>query len=131
MRALTLPAIAAFAFMSVTASAQNWTGAPQVPVVLSNFKFAPKTIRLKAGQPVVLHLVNDAGGGHDFTARQFFATAKIRPQDAAYVVDGSVELHHGGETRDIALVPAAGRYKLKCTHTFHKLLGMSGTIIVE
>jgi plastocyanin len=47
------------------------------------------------------------------------------------VVDGSVELHHGGETRDIALVPAAGRYKLKCTHTFHKLLGMSGTIIVE
>ena len=37
----------------------------------------------------------------------------------------------GGTTRDIALFPQAGRYPLKCGHAFHKLLGMSGEIVVE
>jgi plastocyanin len=40
---------------------------------------------------------------------------------------------HPGMTHEIRLTaPAtAGRYKVKCTHRFHKLLGMGGTIIVR
>ena len=48
------------------------------------------------------------------------------------LVEGEVEVRPG-MTHDIQLTaPAApGRYKVKCTHTFHKLLGMSGAIIVR
>jgi plastocyanin len=31
----------------------------------------------------------------------------------------------------VHLVPAAGTYKLTCTHTMHTMFGMKGTIVVE
>src|SRR5688572_11331581 len=59
--------------------------APQAPaavnVQLSNFKFTPRTIVLDHGRPYALRLYNASGGGHDFTAREFFAAASIAPGD--------------------------------------------------
>lgn len=115
---------------SPATAAPDWSIAPRQNVTLSNFKFAPNDIHLRAGQPVQLHLVNAAQGGHDFTAPEFFAAATLRPEDRALVDAGSVELR-AGESRDIMLVPAAGRYKLKCTHMFHKMFGMKGSIVVD
>jgi len=116
---------------SASAVAQNeWQGIPTVEVRLSNFDYAPETIHLRAGQPVVLHLVNVAGGGHNFSAPQFFAAANVRAQDRAAIHGGAVEVASHASL-DVALVPAAGRYKLKCTHTFHKMFGMSGDIVVD
>ena len=115
---------------SSIAAPPDWTSAPRVEINLSNFKFAPRAIHLKAGQPVVLHLVNTSGGGHNFSAPAFFAAASLREQDRAAVREGGIEL--GSEqSRDMALVPAAGRYKLRCTHTFHKFFGMKGSILVD
>jgi plastocyanin len=37
----------------------------------------------------------------------------------------------GKETRTIHLVPAAGTFKLTCTHTMHAMFGMKGTIVVD
>lgn len=105
--------------------------APAVNVQLSNFKFSPRTIILDHGRTYSLRLYNASGGGHDFTAREFFAAASIAPSDRRWVTDGEVEVPPG-QLRVIRLTaPAAGRYKVKCTHRFHKLLGMSGTIIVR
>jgi len=102
-----------------------------VNVQLSNFKFTPRTIVLDHGRTYVLRLYNASGGGHDFTARQFFAAASIAPSDRRWITEGEVEVPPG-QLRTIRLTaPAAGRYKVKCTHTFHKTLGMSGTIIVR
>lgn len=102
-----------------------------VEVQLSNFKFTPGTILLDHGRAYVLRLHNRAGGGHDFTARDFFAAATIAAGDRRWVNNGEVEVPPG-QVREIRLTaPAAGRYKLKCTHTFHKTLGMSGAIIVR
>jgi uncharacterized cupredoxin-like copper-binding protein len=112
------------------AQAPDWGHAPKVDVALSSFKYAPSTIHLRAGQPVVLHLANVSGGGHDFTAPEFFAAAQLRAGDRAAIKGGSVELR-GKQSRDIALVPKAGRYRLKCSHTFHKSLGMTGEIVVD
>ena len=110
-------------------------GAPQaraaVNVQLSNFKFTPRTIILDHGRPYVLRLYNASGGGHDFTAREFFAAASIAPSDRRWVREGEVEVPPG-QLRAIRLTaPAPGRYKVKCTHRFHKLLGMGGTILVR
>ena len=108
---------------------------PQAPaavnVQLSNYKFSPRTIILDHGRSYALRLYNASGGGHDFTARDFFAAASVLPSDRRWISDGEVEVPPG-QLRVIRLTaPAAGRYKVKCTHTFHKMLGMSGTIIVR
>ena len=111
------------------------SAAPQAPaavnVQLSNFKFTPRTIILDHGRPYVLRLYNASGGGHDFTAREFFAAASIAPSDRRWVREGEVEVPPG-QLRAIRLTaPAPGRYNVKCTHRFHKLLGMGGTILVR
>jgi len=100
-------------------------------VQLSNFKFAPSEIVLDHGHPYVLRLANAADGGHDFTAREFFAAAAVAADDRHYISDGEVEVPPG-QVREIHLTaPAAGKYRLKCTHSLHKLMGMSGRIIVR
>ena len=105
--------------------------APTIAVQMSNFKFAPDTVVLDHGRSYVLHLTNVSGGGHDFTAPAFFAAANVAPADRRYIVDGLVEVP-SGKAIDIHLTaPAAGRYKLKCTHSLHKMFGMSGAIVVR
>lgn len=102
-----------------------------IEVQLANYKFTPSTIILDQGQSYVLRLRNVAGGGHDFTAPAFFAAAAVEPADQVWIADGQVEVPPG-LIRDIRLTaPAAGRYKVRCTHAFHKIFGMSGWIIVR
>ncbi|HWT12515.1 MAG TPA: plastocyanin/azurin family copper-binding protein [Allosphingosinicella sp.] len=105
----------------------DWSRAPRVEVRLSSFDFDPGTIRLRAGQPVVLRLVNSGGGGHNFSAPQFFAAARV---EGGPVEQGEVELR-SRQSVEVRLVPALGRYRLRCTHTFHTTLGMRGEIVVE
>jgi len=111
---------------AATASAQP----AMVPVELSNFKFVPNAIQLRAGTPVTLHLQNAGGGGHSFSAPAFFAAARLDPRSAGLVHNGMVDVPGRGAV-NIALVPAAGTYKLKCTHTLHAAFGMTGTIVVR
>jgi uncharacterized cupredoxin-like copper-binding protein len=125
--AVAAPAVAAAA---AAAQAPDWSHAARADVTLANFSYSPKTIHLRAGQPVLLHLINSASGGHDFTAPAFFRAATIRPQDQGAVTGGSVELG-SHQSRDVLLVPRAGTYPLKCSHAFHKMFGMSGTIVVD
>lgn len=110
--------------------AVDFGAAQQVDVRLANFSFAPDQIELQAGKPYVLRIVNTESGGHDFTAPEFFAAASIAPVDAARVNGGQIVLQ-GNETASIRLVPAAGTYKLACTHFGHAALGMTGKIIVR
>jgi plastocyanin len=130
LRPLALLAAAALTSSSVLAEEPDWAQAAQVTVTLSSFDFAPATLHLRAGQPVLLHLVNDAGGGHNFSAPDFFAAAAIRPQDQGLIYKGAIELS-GHQTKDIGLVPRAGSYKLRCTHTMHTAFGMKGEIVVD
>ena len=97
--------------------------ATPLAVTLSNFRFDPAVIRLVHGRPYVLRLVNQSDGGHNFVAPDFLAAARVGR--------GKIEVPGNG-TVDVALVaPAAGRYKVKCTHFTHTMRGMKGTIIVE
>ena len=119
MRAFLLPVLLV---LPAPAAAQQ-----TVEVRLSSFDFAPSTINLRAGQPVVLHLVNTGNGGHNFSAPQFFAAAG---GVSGPVRGGTVEVA-GHQSVDIRLTPARGSYRLRCTHTLHSTLGMRGEIIVE
>ncbi|MBA2919517.1 multicopper oxidase domain-containing protein [Sphingomonas sp. MAH-20] len=125
--ALTLLALAS----SARAQPPDWGTAHQIDVHLTNFHFTPDRLEMRHGEAYRLHLINDASGGHNFDASQFFAAAQIAPSDQAKIRKGSVELK-GGETVDIRLVaPAAGTYKLHCSHFLHSSFGMTGEIAVQ
>jgi uncharacterized cupredoxin-like copper-binding protein len=103
----------------------------RVNVQLANFKFTPSTILLDHGRAYVLHLTNLSSGGHDFTAPDFFAASALAASDRGLIQEGGVEVP-GGQLREIHFTaPAPGRYKVRCTHTMHKMMGMSGTILVR
>ncbi len=112
------------------AAAPQWRRASAVEIRVSSFDFEPKEIRLRAGQPVRLLLVNMGDQDHDFSSAAFFAASEIRPRDAKGAEGGRVEVG-AGETVSIALVPRPGRYKLRCSNLLHRVMGMTGTIIVE
>jgi plastocyanin len=111
--------------VSGTASAQG--GARTLEVKLSSFDFTPAVITLRAGQPVVLHLVNTGKGGHNFAAPQFFAAAS---GVSGPVRNGAVEVG-GHKAVDVRVTPKRGTYRLRCTHTLHSTFGMKGKIVVE
>jgi len=100
----------------------------RIDIALSNFKFTPSTIRLKAGHHYILHLTST--GGHSFEAKAFFAAAKVDPADAAKLKAGRIELDEG-EAIDIHFTaPGAGSFPVRCTHFLHSTWGMTGTITV-
>ena len=94
-----------------------------VTVGLSNYRFEPAVIRLRRGQPYILNLVNRSGRGHNFVAPDFFAAAGFGFR--------KVEVPPRGAAKLALTAPAAGRYRVKCTHFTHALRGMKGEILVE
>ena len=125
--ALTLLALTS----SARAQAPDWGTAQEIEVHMSTFHFTPDKLEMRHGEAYRLHLINDASGGHNFDAGAFFAAAQIAPSDQAKIRKGSVELK-GGQTIDIRLVaPAAGTYKLHCSHFLHTSFGMTGEIVVS
>jgi uncharacterized cupredoxin-like copper-binding protein len=125
--------IALAAFWTPATEAQQ-TGMPvnggdEVTVRLSNFAFAPEHLRLKAGVPVRLRLVNESSGGHDFSAPAFFAAGSF-PSVSPVPRDGGVAVA-SHQTVELTIVPRTpGSYRLECTHFLHSMFGMHGTIEV-
>lgn len=95
-------------------------------VTLTSYRFSPGPIYIAGGVPVRLILVNSAGKNHDFTAREFFRSARILSGRAPY---GEISVG-AGKSRIIDLIPARGTYKVHCGKFGHSMLGMSTTIIV-
>lgn len=118
----------AVALVAVAGAANAKDKAPKtVEVDLASFSFSPAAVHLKAGAPVVLHLVNTAKGGHNFSAPQLFAAAA---KVSGPVKNGSVEVPGNGAV-DVGLTPARGVYPLSCTHVLHATFGMTGEVDVE
>jgi uncharacterized cupredoxin-like copper-binding protein len=111
------------------------SAASQAPTVvnvqLANFSFTPETITLEHGRNYILRLANVADGGHDFTAPEFFASAILSAEDRKLVAEGEVEVPPGQVLEIRLSAPPTGSYRLKCGHSFHKMLGMSGKILVR
>jgi plastocyanin len=124
MLAFRLAAAASLALLAgVPAQAQP---AAQT-VILYSHGYAPQRLQLAAGRRVTLIFVNRSGKGHDFTAPAFFAQSRIL---SGQVRGGSVGMGPG-QSRTVTLIPRAGRYKVHCSHFFHKQLGMRGEIVVD
>jgi uncharacterized cupredoxin-like copper-binding protein len=108
----------------------EWRRYADYDVLLEPFDIEPAPLRLEAGRPVALRFVNSGQRSLSFSAPAFFRAARIRPGDEEAIRGGTIELA-AGERRTIYLVPTAGRYRMRSANLFHRLLGMSGRIIVE
>lgn len=115
---------------SPAAAQPEWRQAREYDVLLSSFDIEPKTIRLKAGEPLRLRLVNNSTIAHSFKAEEFFQSSNLRPRDRQLAARGPIEVAPG-ETREILLVPAAGRYSARCANLYHWIVGMRARIVVE
>lgn len=119
--------IAALAALSALSAAPAAAQAPAQTIQVWSFGFAPKPIALAAGQPVTLTFVNRSGGGHDFTAPQFFAASQII---AGAAPEGEIELGPH-QSKSITLIPRAGVYSAHCSHFLHAAMGMRDQIVVR
>lgn len=112
------------------AADENWGSAKTVEVQLVNYAFAPSTIRLHASEPVRIKIVNRSRTAHAFHSPSFFGAGLVREEDRQLVRGGRVFVP-AGESRQVTVLPAAGRFVLRCSHQVHKMVGMRGQIIVE
>lgn len=119
------PMILLALLLAASASAQRQPA--QVAVQVWSFGFSPRPLHLRAGQPVTLTFTNRSGSGHDFTAREFFASSRIL---AGAAPEGEIELS-GHQTRSITLIPRPGSYRAHCSHFFHAQMGMTDSIVVD
>jgi uncharacterized cupredoxin-like copper-binding protein len=115
---------------SPAAAAPDWRQAREYDVLLSSFDIQPPTMNFRAGEPLRLRLINNSVETHSFSARGFFAAGEIRTRERKAVGGGTVSVGPG-ETREILIVPAAGRYSARCSNLFHRFVGMSAKIVVE
>ena len=116
--------------LAAPVAAQEWRMAPEYDVQLSTYDIQPGEIRLKAGEPVRLRFVNNSNQRLTFMAGDFFRSARMRRRDAGLVRGGGVRVPPLS-TRTVVLVPRPGRYRAQGANYLHRLLGMSGRIIVE
>lgn len=103
----------------------------RVEIRLSNFKFAPAVIALRHGRRYDLRFVNDAAGGHDFVAKDFFAHAVVDSADRTIVGHGELELSGDQSLNVHLLAPAPGRYEAHCSHFLHSTFGMKAMIVID
>ena len=111
-------------------AAPDWRQAREYDVLLSSFDIQPSLMAFKAGEPLRLRLINNSQEAHSFSAGGFFSAGEIRTRERAIVKGGTVSVGPG-ETREILIVPAAGRYSARCASFFHRIMGMSAKIVVE
>ena len=111
----------------VSAVAAQSAAAPAQTIQVYSFGYTPTPIQLAAGREVTLSFVNQSGSGHDFTAPDFFAGARIVSGAAP---NGEVELKPR-ETKTVTLIPQAGTYQAHCSHFMHATMGMHTQIVVR
>ena len=127
---MRVPLFLAALLLAAPAAAQEWRTAPEYDVLLTTYDLPPGEIRLNADRPVRVRFVNNSNQGLRFSAKKFFRAAKLRNRDGETVRDGAIEVPPLA-TETVVLVPKKGRYRMRGGNFVHRMLGMSGRIVVE
>ena len=116
----------------------DWNAKQDLSIEMHDYGYRPRELRLKAGQPYRLTLVNNGSVSHYFTAPEFFAGVAARKAEVPRQVEvkaavfTSFEVHGRGGTVDIYFVPLEkGRFRAHCHIKDHLPLGIEGILIVE
>ena len=116
----------------------DWAKMADATITIRDYGYLPRELRLRAGQPYRLTLVNQGSVPHYFTAPEFLgtvATRKVEVRNQAEVkapVFTSFEVYPRGGSLDIYLIPLrTGTYRAYCHMKDHLAMGVEGVLIVE
>ena len=119
-------------------AAADWSARQDVSIEMLDYGYRPRELRLKAGQPYRLTLVNNGSVSHYFTAPEFFAGVAARKAEVPRQVEvkaavfTSFEVHGRGGTLDFYFIPLEkGRFRAHCHIKDHLPLGIEGILVVE
>jgi uncharacterized cupredoxin-like copper-binding protein len=112
----------------------------EITIESTEFGYAPASITVSAGQPVVLTIHNNGEVEHDFVIEDINVTDVVEDGHGSaehdmHDMEGDYDLHvstQKGQTSTLkftALKP--GTYQIFCSVAGHLELGMVGTLIVE
>jgi hypothetical protein len=128
--------LAAALLLAVPAAAQapiNWAKGTPVTVTMTNEGFVPARLPLRQGQQYVLRLRNPTDRAHTFSAREFFAQARVSPRDGAVIPRNEVVLK-GGQSATLHLFAPTtpnARYEYKSTRVGDAGTKYKGEILVR
>lgn len=136
MRAVKISRILALA---ATSSIVLWAGRaaaspPVVRVEMREFAFRPSVIRLPAGVPAVIDLVNSGQIAHQFDAPVLRHIPAAAADDSMRVEASGLEFVRvqPGRTARLFFVPRSrGRFKFSCSIEGHAEAGMVGVLEVR
>lgn len=116
----------------------DWTRVVDVRIELRDYGFNPAEVRMKAGQPYRLTVVNIGGHSHYFNAPDFLrgiATRQVDVKDQVEVKGqnfSSFEVARRGGSFTIEFVPLVkGSYRAHCHLEGDPHRGVEGRIIVQ
>jgi plastocyanin len=107
----------------------DWGRAETSTVVMTEYRFVPDHLRLRAGVPYRLQLENQGKELHELTAPEFFRSVLVRNREVLVPASQDVVLQPGAKKDVYFLAEEPGRYKMTCAD--HDFLDMAGEIIVE
>jgi uncharacterized cupredoxin-like copper-binding protein len=123
--------IALLALISPTSgqTADQWSHAEPLTVIMVDNSFQPDHITFHAGKPYELRLENHGKDLHEFTAPAFLKAATIR--DKQLLANGGTDIvvQSGKSVRVLLIAPLKGHYDLTCAD--HDWDGMVGSITVD
>lgn len=119
-------------------AAADWDRVVDVTIELKDAGFTPREVRLEAGRPYRLTLVNKGVNNHYFNAPEFFATIAARKAQVPRFAEmkathfKTFEVFAAGGTVELWFVPIEkGRYRAHCHLGNHAEMGVEGHLIVE
>lgn len=119
-------------------AAADWSRMESLTVQMLDYGYRPRELRMKAGQPYRLTLVNTGAVSHYFAAPEFFAAVAARKAEVPNVAEvkapvfTSFEVYPRGGTIDLYFVPLVkGRYRAHCHIKDHLPLKIEAELIVE
>lgn len=119
-------------------SEADWDRAHDVSIVLRDGGFEPRELRLQAGRPYRLTLLNAGVNNHYFNADEFLASIAVRKAQVARHAEikaarfSKFEIFAAGGSMELWFVPLEkGRYRAHCHLGNHAEMGVEGHLIVE
>jgi uncharacterized cupredoxin-like copper-binding protein len=107
----------------------DWSKSAVATVVMTEYRFDPERIDIRAGVPYRLRLENRGQEVHDFSAPEFFRNVSFKDPAALGTYGRSIVMKPG-ERRDVELIALKpGSYPLICAD--HDWAGMTGMIVVQ
>lgn len=118
--------------------AADWSRVEHVTIELRDSGVLPQELRLKAGQPYRLTLLNAGVNNHYFNAPEFYRSIAVRKAEVPRYAEikaariRTFEVFAAGGTVDLWFVPLEkGRFVAHCHLGNHRDMGVEARLVVE